>query len=104
MGLKFTIFIALIFCSIGRIYQLYNINKIYFTKETTTNVMFENENEVSLPAITLCFDKYHLFNEIHSKNSTANQTIEDYEELSFNSLRMTIVEQRKRLKFMIISL
>ena len=38
-------------------YQIYEISRIYFTFETTTSVRYENEDPLSLPAITLCSHK-----------------------------------------------
>ena len=98
MEYKITTILALIICFFGCFYQLFKINTIYFSNETTTNVMFEYENEVSLPAITLCFNKFYLFHEIFNKNFTANETVIDNKEIDHKFVRMTIAEQIEALE------
>lgn len=57
-----------LFCLFGCIYQLYKINALYFSNETITNVKYEFEEKLSLPAITLCFRKNKCFKEEIRKN------------------------------------
>ena len=49
--------LMLILCLIGCVYQMFNLNVIYFSYETTTNVRYEAQSEPYLPAITICYDK-----------------------------------------------
>ena len=44
-----------ILCFIGCVYQTINLNVIYFSYETTTNVRYETQTDTYLPAITVSF-------------------------------------------------
>ena len=46
-----------ILCAFGCVYQMYNLNVIYFSYETTTNVRYETQTDTYLPAITVCYEK-----------------------------------------------
>ena len=48
-----------ILCAFGCVYQMYNLNVIYFSYETTTNVRYETQTDTYLPAITVCYEKRH---------------------------------------------
>ena len=83
-----------ILCAFGCVYQMYNLNVIYFSYETTTNVRYETQTDTYLPAITMCYRKwiqnnYHAqFNhENHSAilDSIANMTISEQFKLFGNS-------------------
>ena len=47
-----------ILCAFGCVYQMYNLNVIYFSYETTTNVRYETQTDTYLPAITICYQKW----------------------------------------------
>src|SRR5690348_14197689 len=49
--------ISLIFCIAGCIFHLNSISKLYFSYQTLTNVKFDYSNELTLPGITICYDK-----------------------------------------------
>src|SRR6185437_6563438 len=46
-----------IFCLSVCLYQIYTICEIYFSYKTTTSVSYGDFSVISLPAITVCFDK-----------------------------------------------
>ena len=52
-----------IVCLIGCIYQSFKLSQIYFTYETSTNVKYESESYVELPAITICYKKLNQLKE-----------------------------------------
>ncbi len=41
----------------GCLFQIYKISKIYFLYETVTEVRYGSEDNISLPAITVCTSK-----------------------------------------------
>ena len=49
-----------LFCLSVCLYQILDICDIYFSYTTTTFVSYENQSEISLPAITFCLDKRYL--------------------------------------------
>ena len=60
-----------ILCLFGCVYQMFNLNVIYFSYETTTNVKYETQSEPYLPAITLCYDRdFQLKDEFISNHTT----------------------------------
>ena len=75
-----------ILCLFGCVYQMFNLNVIYFSYETTTNVRYEVEPY--LPAIIICYDKWNQFND-----EFINKFESDYRKF-FNVLgNMTIKQQ-----------
>ena len=50
--------IVRILCGMGCVYQTYKLSSIYFSYETTTFVRYESDGEKTLPAITVCYNKY----------------------------------------------
>ena len=52
-----------ILCTIGCVYQMFNLNVIYFSYETITNVRYETQRETYLPAITICYEKLDQFSD-----------------------------------------
>src|SRR5437868_6070636 len=68
------------------LYQIYTISQLYFAYKTTTIVNYANSSLISLPAITICFNKYEVlrnktFNNVNNNNdlgkSFENITIKD---------------------------
>src|ERR1700712_4841696 len=55
--MSFYSIISKIVCLFGCVYQSYKISELYFRYETTTNVRYEKENQIDLPAITMCYGK-----------------------------------------------
>jgi hypothetical protein len=54
-----------LFCLFGCLYQISKITKIYISYETTTEVKYETESIISLPAITFCtFKGFFIDNKI----------------------------------------
>jgi hypothetical protein len=51
------IFTAL--CLTGCLSQIYRISAIYFSYETATNVRYDKETTISLPALTICTSKHY---------------------------------------------
>src|ERR1700744_1738976 len=49
--------IFFIICFISCLYQMSKICEIYFSYKTTTSVSYGDFSVISLPAITVCFDK-----------------------------------------------
>lgn len=56
------------------LYQIYEICEIYFSYKTTTYVNYENLNEISLPALTLCMKKHDMIKESHLARLQANMS------------------------------
>jgi hypothetical protein len=66
-----------LFCIFGCLYQIHEISVIYFKYETRTDVKYENEKIIPLPAITFCsiksyFIKENIYNKI-IKNTTEDK-------------------------------
>ena len=66
------------------LYQIFTISELYFAYKTTTSVKYDNISMISLPAITLCFDKNEVLRENTLNKSEnnflhlmANETIKD---------------------------
>ena len=73
-----------ILCAFGCVYQMYNLNVIYFSYETTTNVRYETQTDTYLPAITVCFFKMtqfrdEYFNKIKFNYSSIRGLVKDSE-------------------------
>ena len=67
-----------ILCAFGCVYQMYNLNVIYFSYETTTNVRYETQTDTYLPAITVCYEK---------RNQIKNEFLDMFE----GNIRRTLV-------------
>ena len=52
-------------CSIGCVIQITQISEIYFSYETTTDVKYEDEDPIQLPALTICGPKMYFVNELY---------------------------------------
>lgn len=50
-------------CFTGCLLEIYKISEIYFSYETTTDVRFNKETIVSLPAFTICAGKHNIVRE-----------------------------------------
>ena len=78
MYLKFDL-IAKVLCLIGCAYQSVEISKIYFLYKTTINVIYERNNDIELPGISICTEKSLMFKKEQNnikkinKNSTIGQ-------------------------------
>jgi len=70
-------YIFTLFCLIGCLTQVYWVCEIYFSYQTTTDVRYENEAIISLPAITLCTKKIFFIREEYLKQNNANYSEED---------------------------
>jgi len=57
---KYIRYLFITICLIGCILQIHEISLIYFKYETTTDVRYENEVNISLPAVSICFYKSYL--------------------------------------------
>src|ERR1700743_2057718 len=66
---------AKLLCLMGCMYQTYKISLLYFSYETTTNVKYESSATLTLPAITVCFDKEALIRPEFVKNFNLNKTL-----------------------------
>jgi hypothetical protein len=64
-----------IICIFGCLVQIYEINQIYFSYETVTDVRYEFDRIKSLPAITICVPKHQLFTK-HEWTKLRNQKLE----------------------------
>ena len=42
------------------LYQIFTISELYFAYKTQTSVKYDNTSTISLPGITLCFNKWDL--------------------------------------------
>jgi hypothetical protein len=94
-------YIFSIFCLIGYLYQTYQISKIYFSYETTTDVSYENEDPLSIPAITLCGIKSYFLREEYQKlfplqNQSEFSSEREQQILNYLS-NLTIKDQLKAL-------
>src|SRR5882672_3415464 len=71
-----------IICLIGCMYQTYKISELYFGYQTTTDVKYELEATVTLPAITLCMNKASALKQDFIQNyyqkKSNNQDIKKY--------------------------
>ena len=54
-----------IFCLSVCLYQIYTICEIYFSYKTTTSVSYGDFSVISLPAITICFNKIDVLKDHH---------------------------------------
>ena len=82
-----------ILCGMGCVYQTYKLSSIYFSYETTTFVRYESDGEKTLPAITICYMKYHQLGDQIWNNLGNNQT------KLINVLdNMTIAEQFEQME------
>ena len=68
-------------CFVICFYQIIKICENYFSFETLTTVRYINEMRISLPGITICFDKIHAlredFKQKHSFKSNESQKMKD---------------------------
>ena len=87
-------YILRILCAIGCVYQMFNLNVIYFSYKTTTNVRYETQSNTYLPAITLCYHKsnqikeefFHQFSKIsEAERSFYDSTIKGQFEVLKNA-------------------
>ena len=54
-------------CLITCFLQVYEISEKYFTYETITTVTYAKTSEIRLPAVTICVNKFHIFNESYKR-------------------------------------
>ena len=62
---KYFKIIIYMLCSICCIIQITQISEIYFSYETTTDVKYEFEDPIQLPALTLCGPKKYFVNKVY---------------------------------------
>src|ERR1700743_3797060 len=77
------------------LYQIIKICEIYFSYKTTTFVNYDNFLVISLPAITICFDKIDVLRDDYRKHlNIKDNTNDDENELVKQYLaNYTITEQ-----------
>jgi hypothetical protein len=76
------IFVAI--CLSGCLLQIYKISEIYFLYQTTTDVRYDKETNISLPALTICIFKLQFIKPEYSSQLFPNKTVNKLE--IFNKL------------------
>ena len=61
-------------CLSACLYQIYTICDIYFSYKTTTFVNYDQFRVISLPAITVCFDKIDVLRDNVFNNTNQSET------------------------------
>ena len=86
------------FCLFVCLYQIYKICEIYFSYETITSVRYENIAIISIPALTLCFEKKDVLKEeyMNRLNQSDNES-ELRENVNKFAANFTIKEQLEKL-------
>src|SRR4051812_35245659 len=77
-----------VFCLTVCLYQIYKICDIYFAYKTTTFVNYDKFSVISLPAVTICLDKYEVLRDeyriqlnataLNSNNAFNNKFVSSY--------------------------
>jgi hypothetical protein len=80
----------------GCLYQIYEISVIYFSYETTTDVRYEDEVMIELPAFTFCVPKVFMARIEYLKQST-NKSTKTLEDMHKYLNKLTLKEQFKAL-------
>ena len=73
-------------------YQILQISEMYFAYKTITFVKYENISKISLPAITLCFEKHEVL-----RNKDLDQLLGTGKEVSKYLNNLTVKEQLTQL-------
>ena len=78
LNIEFYRQIYFIICFISCLYQMSKICEIYFSYKTTTSVSYGDFSVISLPAITVCFDKMdvlrdHYLNQLNISRNGVNK-------------------------------
>ena len=60
-------------CLITCFLQVYEICEKYFLYETLTSVTFAKRSEISLPAVTICVNKFYIFNDSYKSELNFDQ-------------------------------
>jgi hypothetical protein len=88
-------------CLIGCSFQIYRIIAIYILYETTTDVRFNNEVIISLPALTICASKHYFVREEILKNifnNGSNEKLNDKTKILNYLNKLSIKDQFKSLQ------
>ncbi len=88
-------------CLTGCLFQIYRISAIYFLFETSTDVRFDNEVIISLPAITICASKHYFVREEILKNifnNGSNEKLNDRTKILNYLNNLSIKDQFKSLQ------
>jgi hypothetical protein len=77
----------------GCLFQIEEICNNYFSYETNTLVIYEDEDKISLPAITVCIEKNFLIRDNFLFNSSAREESLNYSAIDGYLNTLTVKEQ-----------
>ena len=87
------------FCIALCCYQMIDILRAYLSYETSISIDYENTSEISLPGITICFDKFDLLrSEVLNKTNISDELRKDrWRLIDYFNYNMTIKAQNQLL-------
>ena len=80
-------------------YQLFDILMAYLSYETSISIDYENTSEISLPGITICFDKYYIIirEELIKSNISEEIRSDRWRLMNYFNYELTFKEQNQLL-------
>ena len=97
--LKLRRFIFYLFCITLCSYQMIDLLRAYLSYETSISIDYGNSSQISLPGITICFDKFDLLRHEKLNNTNISEEIrtDRWRLIDYFNYNMTIKEQNQLL-------